>query len=85
MSLDESHSATNGGSASLHDNLARAPVQDLNTIPSKNGSGLSNDETFIGDDVDDHSETHELPGGQSIDDTDALPRGEPQACLFVAR
>ncbi|KAG0329004.1 hypothetical protein BG000_000254, partial [Podila horticola] len=65
-------------------NEAIAPVQDSNTIPSKNGSGLSNDETFIGDDVDDHSETHGLQGGQSIDDTDALPRGEPQACLFVA-
>ncbi|KAF9335476.1 hypothetical protein BG006_011405 [Podila minutissima] len=83
MSLDESHSATNGGSTSPHDNLARAIVQDSDTHPSQNSNGFSDDEALVGD-VDDLSETHGISGGQPTDDADVLPRGEPQACLFVA-
>ncbi|KAG0017704.1 hypothetical protein BGZ81_010563 [Podila clonocystis] len=58
------------------------PVQDSDTRISQNGNDFSNDETFVGDEVDDLSEI--ISSEQTTGDTDALPRGEPQACLFVA-
>ncbi|KAG0075039.1 hypothetical protein BGZ93_003127 [Podila epicladia] len=84
MSIDESHSATNGGSTTPQGNLVRTPVQDSGTHPSQNSNGFSDDEAFHRDDVDNLSETQGISCGQPTDDTDALPRGEPQACLFVA-
>jgi len=85
LNLDESHLATNGGSLRPRDNLARAPVDDSDTLPSQSG-GFAVDETFVGDDVDDLSETQSgLSGGQPADIIDPEPRGEPQACIFVAR
>ncbi|KFH73828.1 hypothetical protein MVEG_01042 [Podila verticillata NRRL 6337] len=85
LSLEESRSGTNEGSPRPRDNLARAPVDDSDTLPSQSGKGFAEDETFVGDDVDDLSETQAgLSGGQPTDMIDPEPRGEPQACLFVA-